>query len=116
MKKTLSLLATVAVVSLFGQNPETAVKDKTRTAPYFLSLTNGKTIYTDNLRYEDTYTREGVLIVDNKDRYNLRDVKDYQTEEGVFKKMPSAGIFNGAPIWYKQEDAGRIKEIGRAHV
>jgi hypothetical protein len=102
MKKAFLFLATTFCMSLYAQNTDAP-------ATYFLTLNNGKVITSPNLRYEDSYTKEGFLIVDNKEQYNLRDVKDYQIRDGYFKKMASSEIFNGQQIWYKQEDPGRIK-------
>ncbi len=118
MKITFTLLATAFSLSLFAQNTETTATDKAAQAPYYLSLTNGKTIHTDNLRYEDSYTKEGFLIVDNKDQYNLRDVNDYQIREGYYKKMTSPTLFSGREMWYKLEDPRRIKvySILKPHV
>lgn len=113
MKITFTLLATAFSLSLFAQQTESTAKDNAAQAPYYLSLTKGKTIHTDNLRYEDSYTKEGFLIVDNKDQYNLRDVKDYQIQDGYYKKMASPTLFSGQETWYKLEDPGRIKVYSR---
>ena len=113
MKITVTLLATALSLSLFAQQTTTTATDNAAQAPYHLSLTNGKTIHTDNLQYEDSYRKDGFLIVDNKDKYNLADVKDFKIRNGYYKKMTSQKLFNGQETWYRQEDAGKIKVYSR---
>lgn len=113
MKITFTLLATAFSLSLFAQNTETTATDKAAKAPYYLSLTNGKIIHTDNLQYEDSYAKEGILIVDNKDQYHLSEVKDFKIRAGYYKKMTSPKLFSGQETWYKLEDPGKIKVYSR---
>ena len=113
MKIAITFLATAFCLSLVAQNAETTTTDKAAQAPYYLSLTNGKIIHTDNLQFEDSYRKDGVLIVNNKDKYDLDDVKDFKIRNGYYKKMASPKLFSGQETWYRQEDPGKIKVYSR---
>ncbi len=109
MKQVATFFFSIGFFFLYGQNGTVVVKDSLASTGYFLTLNNGKKIVTYNLRYADSYIKQGVLIANNNDQYSLYDVKDYKIKEGYYKKMAFVNQSKDNATWFKQEDAGHIK-------
>jgi hypothetical protein len=105
MKKLLTLFAALIAFNSVAQNT-TQPLDSSR-GKYFVNLSNGKTIYTNELKSDRSFYKGSYLTVENRDRYDLDNVKSYLSSDGFFQKFPTNGS-NDKPTWYRKEEKNRL--------
>jgi hypothetical protein len=105
MKKLLTLFAALLVFNAVAQNT-TQPLDSSQ-GKYYVNLSNGKTIYTNDLTSDNSYYKGRYLMVENKDRFDLENVKSYLSSDGFFQKFPINGS-KEKPAWYRREETNRI--------
>jgi hypothetical protein len=105
MKKSLIFFTALIAFNAVAQNAAITL-DSTQ-SKYFVNLSNGKTIYTNDLKSDYSYYKGSYLMVENRDRYDLENVKSYLSSDGFFQKFPIDGS-NEKPSWYRKEEKNRL--------
>ena len=108
MKKALFLFVLFAPAFLFSQTPQTDAN------ACFLSLTNGKFMTANTLKFEESYYKGGFLLVDGKTQVNLGEVEYYQNTEGYFRQYDLNGT--GRKTWFKREEVAKLPIYSRLDV
>jgi hypothetical protein len=111
MKKLLMFLFALASFSLAAQNTST----DTTQGKYFIQLTNGKTIYTNDLKSDRSFFKGSYLTADNQNKYDLDTVKSYLSSDGLFEKFP-INDSKEKPSWYRKEEKNRINVYSKQNL
>lgn len=76
---------------------------------YFITLSNGKTIYANDLSADYSYHNQSpYLVLDNRMQYGLDSVVSYQASNGYFQKFPTVPTPNITQMWFKREEVNKI--------